>query len=145
MPPSTDRLAPRDHAPALGSTIPASAARPYSPATSFAELVFVSGQLPLDLATGELVAGGIVEHTERVMRNLQTVLLGEDSDTTRLLRTTVYLTTRRHWAAMNEVYLRHVAQPPPARTTVIVAELGFGALVEVDAIAYRTPPPATGA
>lgn len=133
MPTSTDGRYPEGRPATLVPTL----ARPYSPATAFAQLVFVSGQLPLDPSSGELVPGGISEHTEQVMRNLQAVLQGQGSGLSRLLRTTVYLTTRANWDAMNDVYLRHVGQPPPARTAVIVAEMGYGALVEVDAIAYR--------
>ncbi len=113
------------------------ARRPYSPAVTFDRLVFVSGQLPFDPVTGRVVAGGIAEHTTMVMHNLQAVLRSQGSDLPQLLRTTVYLTARAHWDAMNEVYLQFVHDPPPARTAVVVAELGFGALVEIDAIGYR--------
>ncbi len=109
---------------------------PYSQAIRFENLVFVSGQLPVDPATGTLVTGGITEQTEQTMRNLQAVLEAAGSSLDKILKATVFLTTRDNWAAMNEVYVRFVGDRRPARSAVEVGRLGFGSLVEIEAIAH---------
>ncbi len=109
---------------------------PYSQAVVHGGLVFASGQIPIDPATGALVEGSIEAQTERVIRNLAAVLEAAGSDLDRVLKTTVYVTDLALFARVNEVYARHFGDAPsPARATVEVAALPLGALVEMDAIA----------
>jgi 2-iminobutanoate/2-iminopropanoate deaminase len=109
---------------------------PYSQAIVHAGLVFVSGQIPLDPATGKLVEGEIEAQTERVLESLAAVLAAAGSGLDRVLRTTVYVTDLSLFARVNAVYARFfAADPAPARATVQVAALPLGAAVEIDAIA----------
>ena len=110
---------------------------PYSQGIDTGSLVFVSGQIPLDPATGQMVAGGISEQTERVLKNVEAILDGSGLNSGHVVRTTVYLVDLGEFAAMNEVYARHFPKDPPARATVQVAALPKGARVEIDAIAIR--------
>jgi 2-iminobutanoate/2-iminopropanoate deaminase len=98
-------------------------------------LAYLSGQIPLDPATGELVPGGIAPETERVLENLRAVLAACGSSLDRVLKTTVYLTDMREFGAMNEVYGRYFPQDPPARATVQAARLPRDVRVEIDCIA----------
>ena len=107
----------------------------YSPAIKAGNLLFVSGQIPIDPASGELVTGDIAAQTEQVMRNVGALLRAAGVGFEHVVRTTVFLTDMDEFAAMNEVYSRHVAAPPPARATVQVARLPRGVKIEVDAIA----------
>jgi 2-iminobutanoate/2-iminopropanoate deaminase len=107
----------------------------YSPAIKAGNLLFVSGQIPIDPASGELVTGDIAAQTEQVMRNLAALLRAAGVGFEHVVRTTVFLADMDEFAAMNEVYSRHVAAPPPARATVQVARLPRGVKIEVDAIA----------
>lgn len=107
---------------------------PYSQAIAAGGFVFVSGQLglkPGDTA----ISGGISEQTEQVFANLQAILAEAGSGLDRLVKTTVFLQHLDDFQAMNEVYARHVGDRPPARSTVEVAKLPSGALVEIEAIA----------
>jgi 2-iminobutanoate/2-iminopropanoate deaminase len=97
--------------------------------------VFVSGQVALEPREQRLVADGIAEQTEQVFANLRAILEAAGSSLERLVKTTVYLQSFDDFAAMNEVYAKHVGADPPARATVEVAKLPSGALVEIDAIA----------
>jgi len=108
---------------------------PYSQAVKANGLVFVSGQLALRPGEKELVPGGIAEQTEQVLANLRAILEAAGSGLDRLVKTTVFLQDLGDFAAMNEVYARHVPETPPARSTVEVARLPSGALVEIEAIA----------
>lgn len=109
---------------------------PYSQAVVQGDLVFASGQIPIDPGTGRLVEGAIEEQTERVIRNLAAVLEAAGSGLGRVLKTTVYVTDLSLFARVNEVYARHFHHvPAPARATVQVAALPLGAAVEMDAIA----------
>ena len=108
---------------------------PYSQAIKAAGLVFVSGQLGLRPGESEMVGEGIQEQTEQVFANLRAILEGAGSGLERLVKTTVYLADLGDFAAMNEVYARHVGAEPPARATVEVAALPSGAKVEIEAIA----------
>ena len=98
-------------------------------------MVFTSGQIGLDPATGEIVAGGIQEQAERVFQNLSAVLAGAGLTFADVVKTTVYLADMADFAAMNEVYGRHLGESLPARTTIAAAGLPRGARVEIDAIA----------
>ena len=108
---------------------------PYSQAVVAGGLVFASGQIPLDPLTGEFVAGGIREQTERVMRNLSAVLQAAGSGLERVLKATVYLADMADFAEMNEVYGSYFREEPPARSTVQAARLPRDARVEIDVIA----------
>ena len=108
---------------------------PYSQAIKANGFVFVSGQLALLPGHKELVPGGITEQTEQVLANLRAILEAAGSGLERIVKTTVFLQRLEDFAAMNEVYARHVGAAPPARSTVEVAKLPSGALVEIEAVA----------
>ena len=108
---------------------------PYSQAVVAGGLVFSSGQIPIDPATGQFVSGGIAEQTEQVLRNLSKVLEAAGSGLDRVVKTTVYLADMGDFAAMNEVYGRHFTGEQPARSTVQAARLPRGARVEIDVVA----------
>ena len=110
---------------------------PYSQAIDTGSLVFVSGQIALDPATGQIVAGGIVEQTERVLKNVEAILKAAGLSMNHVARTTVYLTDLGEFTAMNEVYARYFPKDHPARSTVQVSALPKGVRVEIDAIAIR--------
>jgi 2-iminobutanoate/2-iminopropanoate deaminase len=107
---------------------------PYSQAIKAGGLVFVSGQLALKPGEKELVPGTIGEQTEQVFANLTAILEAAGSSVAQLVKTTVFLQNLDDFAGMNEVYARYVADTPPARSTVEVAKLPSGALVEIEAI-----------
>jgi len=107
----------------------------YSPAIKAGNLLFVSGQIPIDPASGALIDGDITAQTEQVMKNLGALLRAAGVGFEHVVRTTVFLADMSEFAAMNEVYSRHVAAPPPARATVQVARLPRDVKIEVDAIA----------
>jgi 2-iminobutanoate/2-iminopropanoate deaminase len=109
---------------------------PYSQGIRFGELLFVSGQLGIDPASGQVVEGGIKKQTAQVMRNLEAVLEEGGSSLKQLLKTTVYLVDLADFAAMNEAYAERIGNQPPARATVQIAALPSGALVEIEAIAH---------
>ena len=113
---------------------------PYSPAIRAGNLLFVSGQIPIDPASGALVNGGIAAQTEQVMRNIGALLEAACAGFEHLVRTTVFLLDMNEFAAMNECYARFVVDPPPARSTVQVARLPRDARVEIDAIAVISEP-----
>jgi 2-iminobutanoate/2-iminopropanoate deaminase len=108
---------------------------PYSQAIKTGDLVFVSGQLALRPGSSELAGGTIQEQTEQVFANLRAILEEAGSGLDRLVKTTVFLASLSDFAGMNEVYTRHVGDRPPARSTVEVAALPSGALVEIEAVA----------
>jgi len=108
---------------------------PYSPAIRAGNLLFVSGQVPIDPATGTLVGGDIGMQTDRVMKNLGALLKAAGAGFEHVVRTTVFLADMNEFAAMNEVYGRYVVDPPPARATVQVARLPRDVKVEIDLIA----------
>jgi 2-iminobutanoate/2-iminopropanoate deaminase len=108
---------------------------PYSQAVRAGGLVFLSGQIPLDPATGKLVEGDVAAQTRRVMENLRAVLGAANRSFADVVRTTIYLADLGHFATVNEVYGSYFEAPFPARATVQVAALPRGALVEIDAIA----------
>jgi 2-iminobutanoate/2-iminopropanoate deaminase len=108
---------------------------PYSQAIKANGLVFLSGQIPLDPATQQLVAGDVAAQTERVMRNITGILAAAGSSPAQVVKTTVFLKSMNDFAAMNEVYARHFTAEPPARSTVEVARLPKDVLVEIEVIA----------
>lgn len=109
---------------------------PYSQAIDAGSLIFLSGQIPLD-AAGQLVAGGVAEQTEQVLKNLAAVLSAAGLGLENVVKTTVFMTDLGQFAAMNEVYARHFKTPCPARATVQVSALPKGVAVEIEAIAVR--------
>lgn len=108
---------------------------PYSQAIKAGGLVFVSGQLALRPGSAEMTGATIQEQTEQVFANLRAILEASGSSLDRLVKTTVFLVNLSDFAGMNEVYARHVGGQPPARSTVEVAALPSGALVEIEAVA----------
>jgi len=108
---------------------------PYSQAIRAGELVFASGQIPIDPVTGEFVPGGIAEQTEQVLRNLTAVFEAAGVTMTQVVKTTVFLVDMDDFTAMNEVYGRFFGSEPPARATVQAARLPRDARVEIEAIA----------
>ncbi len=112
------------------------AGAPYSQAIRIGDLVFVSGQIPLKPGSPDLVGTAIREQTEQVFANLNAVLEAAGSGLDRLVKTTVFLANLKDFADMNEVYKRYAGGAPPARSTVQVAALPAGALIEIEAIAH---------
>jgi 2-iminobutanoate/2-iminopropanoate deaminase len=108
---------------------------PYSQAVRAGNLLFCSGQIPIDPATGEFVSGGVAEQTEQVMRNLSAVLEAAGADLNQVVKTTVFLAEMDDFTAMNEVYGRFFGANPPARATVQAARLPRDAKVEIEAMA----------
>jgi 2-iminobutanoate/2-iminopropanoate deaminase len=111
---------------------------PYSQAIRAGEFVFCSGQVGLDASTGELVGGGIEAQTARAIQNLEGVLKAAGLDLTHVVKTTVFLISMDDFTAMNEAYGKFFADQPPARSTVAVKTLPKGALVEIEAIAWKS-------
>jgi 2-iminobutanoate/2-iminopropanoate deaminase len=110
---------------------------PYSQATKSGQMVFMSGQIALDPATGAMVEGDVTAQATRVLENLGAVLKAAGCGFADVVRTTIYLRDMRDFQAVNAVYARYFAEPFPARATVAVAGLPRDALVEIDAIAVR--------
>jgi 2-iminobutanoate/2-iminopropanoate deaminase len=111
---------------------------PYSQAVRIGNLVYTSGQVGFDPATGQLVAGGISEQTTRVLENIKAVLIAAGTDLAHVVKTVVFLKTMADFAPMNDVYARYLAPDgvvKPARSTVAVAGLPRDALVEIEVIA----------
>ncbi|HEY6121998.1 MAG TPA: RidA family protein [Pyrinomonadaceae bacterium] len=110
---------------------------PYSQAIEAGGLIFASGQIPTDPATGQFVAGGIAEQTEQVLKNLKAVLEAAGSGLGQVVKTTVFLASMEEFAAMNEVYGKFFETDPPARATVEAARLPRDARVEIEAVAIK--------
>lgn len=108
---------------------------PYSQAIRAAGLIFTSGQVAIDPATQQVLAGDVAAQTDRVLKNLGGVLAAAGSSMDKVLRCTVFLKNMGDFAAMNEVYGRYFTKNPPARSTVEVARLPKDVLVEIDVIA----------
>ena len=108
---------------------------PYSQAIRTQSLIFTSGQIAIDPATAQIVAGDVSAQTDRVLKNLAAILQASGSSLEKVLRCTVFLKNMGDFAAMNEVYGRYFQQEPPARSTVEVARLPKDVLIEIDVIA----------
>lgn len=108
---------------------------PYSQAIKAGGFIFLSGQIPLDPATGNVVEGGIKEQTERVMTNLEAVLNAAGTDMEAVVKTTIYLTNLSDFPTVNEIYGNYFRENPPARATVEVSSLPKGVSVEIEAVA----------
>lgn len=107
----------------------------YSPAVEFNGLIFVSGQLPMNHATGEVETGDIELQTELVLRNVESVLIAANSDLNHVLQMTIYVSEMELWDKVNEVYKRILGEHKPARAIVPVKDLHFGTKIEIQAIA----------
>ena len=110
---------------------------PYSQAVTFGDLIFTSGQLPLNPETGKLTEDGIKAATAQVLKNVQAILQEAGSSLDKVLKATVYLKDMGDFAAMNETYAEFFGANPPARTTVQVAKLPMDVAVEIDVVAHR--------
>ncbi|MGI6145813.1 MAG: RidA family protein [Firmicutes bacterium] len=120
---------------AIATSEAPAAVGPYSQGIVSGGFVFVSGQLPLDPATGQFVEGGIEEQTARVIENLQAVLKAAGADLDSVVKVTVFLADMNDFAAMNKVYTSFFGSVPPARSAVQVARLPKDARIEMEAIA----------
>lgn len=109
---------------------------PYEQAIKVDGMVFTAGQIPLDPKTGNIVEGGITAQTRQVLENLKGVLEAAGSSLERVVKATVFLKNIADFGAMNEVYAEYFGASKPARSTVAVAELPRGALIEIDLIAF---------
>lgn len=110
---------------------------PYSQAIEVNGLVYASGQIPIDPATGAFVHGGIREQTQQSLRNAAAILQQAGTDLAHVVKTTVYLADIADFAAMNEVYATFFQEPYPARSAVAVRDLPKGALVEIEVLAVK--------
>ena len=108
---------------------------PYEQAIKVGDFVYTAGQIPIDPQTGNLVAGGIAEQTRQVLENLKAVLEAAGSSLDKVIKATVFLKNMADFAALNEVYGEYLGKAKPARSTVAVADLPRGALVEIDLVA----------
>jgi 2-iminobutanoate/2-iminopropanoate deaminase len=108
---------------------------PYSQAIVFGDLVFSAGQIPLDYRTGQLVEGGIEAQTRQVMENLKAILEEAGSSLDNVLKSTIFLVNLEDFGKVNAIYGEYFSQSPPARSTVQVAGLPRGALVEIECVA----------
>jgi 2-iminobutanoate/2-iminopropanoate deaminase len=120
-------IRPAGAAPAVG---------PYSHGVRAGDLLFCAGQIPVDPASGQLIAGDIRAQTERVLQNVNIILQDQGLTMAHVVKTTVFMTNLAEFAAMNEVYGGHFRKDPPARSTVQVAALPRGANVEIEVIAH---------
>jgi len=107
----------------------------YSPAIRAGNLLFVSGQIPIEPKSGTLLTGDITEQTEQVMRNITALLKAAGADFDNVVRTTVFLADMNDFNGMNAVYSKHIVDPPPARATVQVGRLPRDVKIEIDVIA----------
>ena len=122
---------------AVTTTGAPAAVGPYSQAIVSGDLVFCAGQLGLDPTSGVLVEGGVEAQAERALRNLTAVLDAAGAEWNDVVKTTIFLADIGDFAAVNAVYVRHMPDPPPARSTFAVGALPKGGLVEIEAIARR--------
>jgi 2-iminobutanoate/2-iminopropanoate deaminase len=120
---------------AITSPSGAAAIGPYSPAIRIGNLLFLSGQIPLDPSSGQLVEGDIRAQTTRVLENIGELLAAAGTDFTTVARTTIFLADLGDFATVNEIYATYFSEPYPARATVQVARLPRDVRVEIDAIA----------
>ena len=108
---------------------------PYSQAVRFDNLLFVSGQIPIEPKSGEILKGNIKEQTKQILENLNSILTTGGSSLSNVLRTTIFLTNLKDYAAVNEMYAQFFEESQPARSTVQVSKLPMDVQIEIDAIA----------
>ncbi|MBS5114925.1 MAG: RidA family protein [Erysipelotrichaceae bacterium] len=114
-----------------------SAIGPYSQGVNLGNLIFFSGQIPLNPLTGEMVDGDIKAQTKQSLENVKALLEDQGLDFSNVVKTTVFLDNMNDFAAMNEIYAQYFVEPYPARSAIAVAKLPKDALVEVEVIAYK--------
>lgn len=119
----------------IGTDKAPAAIGPYSQAVKAGGMVFASGQIPLDAATGEMVEGGVAEQTAQVLINLKAVLEAAGSCLEKVVKTTVFISSMEDFPVVNSVYEEFFSENPPARACVEVSALPKGALVEIEAVA----------
>ncbi|HEX6543477.1 MAG TPA: RidA family protein [Ktedonobacterales bacterium] len=122
----------------IATTAAPAALGPYSQAIVLDGMIYASGQIALDPASGQLIEGDVQAQTHRALQNLSAVLEAAGGSLASVVKTTVFLTSMSNFTTMNEVYATYFGDEPPARSTVAVAELPKGAQVEIEAIAART-------
>jgi 2-iminobutanoate/2-iminopropanoate deaminase len=109
---------------------------PYSQGIDIGNLIFSSGQIPVNPSTGG-IAGGIEEQTKQVLENLKNVLLADGSDLSKVIKTTVFIKDMNHFSKINEIYAQYFIEPYPARSCVEVARLPKDVLIEIEAVALK--------
>jgi len=110
---------------------------PYSQAVMIGDMLFASGQIALDPATGELVEGGIEAQATRVMENIKNILAAAGMDFSNVVKSTIFITDINNFAKVNEIYGKYFPENPPARSTIEVSKLPKGALIEIEVIAHK--------
>jgi len=110
---------------------------PYSPAVEAGDLIYFSGQIPIDSATGKIVEGDIKAQTLQCLKNLTIVLMAAGVTSDDIVKTTVYLIDMNDYASVNEIYAQYFNAPYPARTAISVCALPLGSKVEIEVIAKR--------
>jgi len=121
----------------ISTTNAPAAIGPYSQAIEVNETLYISGQIPMDPATGAIVEGGITEQTEQVMKNIEAILNEAGYTFAQVVKSTCLLNDMAHFAAMNEVYGRYYKENPPARAAFAVKELPRSVMVEIETIAVK--------
>ena len=121
----------------ISTTKAPAAIGPYSQAIEVGGTLYISGQIPIDPATGAIVEGGIVEQTEQVMKNINAILREAGYTSGQVVKSTCLLSDMAHFSAMNEVYGRYYKENPPARAAFAVKELPRSVLIEIETIAVR--------
>ncbi|MDH5721233.1 MAG: RidA family protein [Spirochaetia bacterium] len=116
-----------------------SAIGPYSQAVKAGGFIFISGQIPIVPETGEIIEGGIIEQTEQVMLNIDTIIKAAGATLKNTVKTTIYIQNMNDFAQVNEIYSRFFSKHKPARATIEVSALPKNALVEIEAVLYIGP------
>lgn len=111
---------------------------PYSPAVKLGDFIYLSGQLPVDSKTGQIVAGDIQEQTYQVLKNMESILAEMNLEMRHIVKTTVFMADLSQFSLMNEIYASYFADPYPARSTIEVKALPMGAMIEIEAIVIDT-------
>lgn len=119
----------------ISSKAPA-AVGPYSQGVNIGDLVFVSGQIPINPKTGEMIKSDIVKQTKQILENIKGILESANSSMENVLKVTVYMTDLKDYVTMNEIYSKYFKKPYPARAAVQVAALPKGSPIEIECIAY---------
>ena len=120
----------------VSTTKAPAAIRPYSQAVKSGNLVFTSGQIPIDPASGEIVPGGVEAQARQALKNLEEVLIAAGATLATVLKTTLFIKNMNDFAQINDIYAKFFGSEPPARSCVEVARLPKDVLVEIEAIAY---------
>lgn len=121
----------------IKSDLAPKAVGPYSQAVMVGDLLFASGQIPLDPKSGEIVQGGIESQLKQVMKNIKNVLAAADMDFNNIIKTTIFLTDMNNFSKVNEIYGGFFAESPPARSCFEVSKLPKGAEIEIEVVASK--------